>query len=504
MLKIFLPEIFFSISFLLQIVFNSRFIHKLSFNFPIIYKETFFQVLFIFLCLIGFYSILKLEGFFSNFLFVNDSGTIFLKNLFSVFSFFTLFFIARSLYLQKINFFEYFSIFLISVFALLLLINTSDILSAYLIIEMQALSFYILASFKRESSFSTEAGLKYFINGSFISGIFLFGACILYGCLGTLNFNSLSGLLAFPFTEEYEPLKLLILLGSLLIIVTLFFKVAAAPFHSWSPDVYEGSPLASTIIFSILPKASLLIFLIRWVLTLSTIFLDIRFLFLIVAILSVFFGTFFAVRQKRIKRLVIYSSIAQVGFLMAPFFNLSVDSFSNLFFFLFIYLITSVLVWGNIVNFYTNFYHFHNYSQKLKTFYISNLAGLSKVNKIQAFSFIIILFSISGIPPFSGFLAKILIFLGLVEFKQILVALILILLNMIAVYYYTRIIKITFFEVKFLNRKNLEFQTTYKNFLHEISVFVLVFFMIALCYIFFYPSLFYLGSHYIVLGIENF
>ena len=503
-LKAFLPEIFFSVSIFLQIVFNSRFINKLDFNFPIIYKETIFQILLIFVCLGLAYNSLKIEGFFYSFLLLNDSGSSFLKLFFVFFCILSLIFISRSVFLQQINFFEFFSIFLLSVFALLLLINTSDILSMYLIIEMQALCFYILASFKRDSSYATEAGLKYFIAGSFISGIFLFGASILYGCLGTLNLNSLSALLSFVFQADDYLLKLLIVIGVLLITVTLLFKIAASPFHFWSPDVYEGSPLASTIIFSIVPKISLFTFFIRWVFSCSIFFLDIQFLFLIVSVLSVFFGTFFAIRQKRVKRLIIYSSIAQVGFLIAPFFNLSIDGFAYVYFFLFIYLVTSVLVWGNLVGFYINSYHFQNYSRKIQTFFISNLAGLSRANKIQGLSFIIIFFSISGIPPYSGFLAKILIFLSLIEFKRFLVAIILILLNMIAVYYYTRIIKITFFETKTLNNNNLEFQTNYNSYLYELSGFILVFLLVTLIYIFFNPTLFFIASHYTVLGIENF
>ena len=203
---------------------------------------------------------LKVEGFFSNFLFLNDLGGRLLKMILIFFSTFTLFFIGRSFCLQNINFFEYFSVFLLSLLALLLLIDASDILSAYLIIEMQALCFYVLASFKRDSSFSTEAGLKYFISGSFISGVFLLGAALIYGCLGTLNFNILNWLLTFNSFSDFESLKILTLIGILLVTFTLLFKVAAAPFHFWSPDVYEGSPLSSTIIFSVIPKISLFLF----------------------------------------------------------------------------------------------------------------------------------------------------------------------------------------------------------------------------------------------------
>jgi NADH-quinone oxidoreductase subunit N len=503
-LKSFLPEIFFSAAIFFQLIFNSRFINTVKFNYPIIYKENFYQSLGIFVCLILLFFNLKVEGFFSNFLFLNDLGGRLLKMILIFFSTFTLFFIGRSFCLQNINFFEYFSVFLLSLLALLLLIDASDILSAYLIIEMQALCFYVLASFKRDSSFSTEAGLKYFISGSFISGVFLLGAALIYGCLGTLNFNILNWLLTFNSFSDFESLKILTLIGILLVTFTLLFKVAAAPFHFWSPDVYEGSPLSSTIIFSVIPKISLFVFFFRWVLAVSTCFLDFNFLFVLVGILSVFFGTFFAIRQKRVKRLVIYSSIAQVGFLIAPFFALSIDSFSYVIFFLFIYLITSILVWGNLVSFYNSFNSFKNFLLKIpQTFFISNLAGLSKVNKLNALSFIVIFFSISGIPPFSGFLAKIFVFLSLLDLEMFLGAFFLILINMVSVYYYIRIIKIVFFEVKKVNTNNLEFQMTYPTYNQDVTSLILAGLLMSLLLVFVYPTFFYLISHYVILGLEN-
>ena len=170
--------------------------------------------------------------------------------------------------------------------------------------------------------------------------------------------------------------------------------------------------LHQRLVFQLYRKFRCLFFFIRWIFAISTFFLDIKVLFILIAILSAFFGTFFALRQKRVKRLIIYSSIAQVGFLIAPFYTLTVDGFSYLIFFLFIYLITSILVWGNLVSFYNSFSYFKTFSSKVShTFFISSLSGLHKVNKLAALSFIIIFFSISGIPPLSGFLAKIFIFL---------------------------------------------------------------------------------------------
>jgi NADH:ubiquinone oxidoreductase subunit 2 (subunit N) len=169
----------------------------------------------------------------------------------------------KSFVLQNINFYEYFSLYFLSLLGILLLVNTYDLISAYLVIELQALSFYILACFKRTSSFSTEAGLKYFILGSFISGIFLLGAFFIYAFLGTLNINDIMLILSLPLDDL--NMKAAVLLGAVLITVSILFKAAVAPFHFWAPDVYEGAPLSSSIIFSIIPKFSIFVFLMRWV-----------------------------------------------------------------------------------------------------------------------------------------------------------------------------------------------------------------------------------------------
>jgi NADH-quinone oxidoreductase subunit N len=253
-LKSFFPEIFFSLGIFLQLVFNSRLINSLEHNFPVIDKEVFVQTFFILFCVLILLLNLRIECHLANFLFINDAGGCFAKTLFIITCLMTLSVIFRSFVLQKLNFFEYYVILSLALFASLLLFSVFDLISAYLVIEMQALAFYVLASYKRNSSFSTEAGLKYFISGSFISGIFLLGCSLIYGAVGTLNFNDLSLLLSFKLNGSLENLNYILTLGVLLIVFTLLFKISAAPFHFWSPDVYDGSPLATTIVFSIFPK----------------------------------------------------------------------------------------------------------------------------------------------------------------------------------------------------------------------------------------------------------
>jgi NADH-quinone oxidoreductase subunit N len=500
-LKSFIPEIFLSLSILFQLIFNARLVNNLKFNFPVIDQETFWQTSFILFCVILLLSNMKIEGMFSTFLFLNDESGRIVKIVLLLSSVLGLFVIFRSFTIQNLNFFEYFSIFLLSILALMLLVSSSDLISAYLVIEMQALCFYILASFRRDSAFSTEAGLKYFISGAFISGIFLFGASLIYGGLGTLNFNHISLLLSFPLEDEFSHLKMFVLIGVLMVTITLLFKVAAAPFHFWSPDVYEGSPLSSTVIFSIVPKIVIFSFFIKWVSIISTLFIEVKDFFILVGIISVFTGTFFALRQKRMKRLIIFSSIAQVGFLVAALSTNSVDGFASIYFFLIIYILTSILVWNHVSLFYSFQKEIKNFSKIMATpLFLSSLSNFFKYNGLWAFSFILMFFSIAGIPPLSGFLSKIFILFGLINSNQLIGAISLIMISAISVFYYIRVIKVVFFESKEAKARNDQFQTIFTVNLFDFDCLVISICLFCLVYFFFYPSTLLLLCQYIVLS----
>jgi NADH-quinone oxidoreductase subunit N len=499
-LKSFIPEIFFSLCILVQLIFNARLINNLTYNFPIVDREAFIQTFFILGCLFILFLNVKIEGFFSNFLFLNDAGGNLLKCFLILICLFVLSTISRGMIVQNLNFFEFFTIFLLSILALLLLVSSYDFISAYLVIEMQALCFYVLASFRRNSAFSTEAGLKYFISGSFISGLFLFGCSLLYGALGTLNFNSLSMLLSFPLDGEFNSIKYIVLVGVLFVLVTLFFKIAAVPFHFWSPDVYEGSPLSSTVIFSIIPKIIIFNFLIKCINAFSLVIFEFQDLFILVGILSVFIGTFFAIRQKRLKRLIIYSSIAQVGFLVAALATNSIEGFVSIYFFLFIYIITSILIWGYITQFYISQREINLFENKAFTsIFLSHLSNYFRLDKISAFSFILIFFSVAGVPPLSGFLSKIFVLFGLVNSDFVISSCIIIVISAISAFYYLRIIKIIFFETKDLRMNNRYIQTIFPSVWYDINCSVMAVGLFLLILFFFNPEIPYLASQYILL-----
>jgi len=505
-LKTFIPEIFLSASILIQLVFNSTLINTTYYNFPLLNREIFTQVFFILICVLLLLLNSSYFGFLSNNLFFNDLSGKYIKVFFIFCCLLVISSIVRSFILQKLNFFEYFTIFLLSILSLMLLISAGDMISAYLVIEMQALSFYVLAGFKRNSAFSSEAGLKYFVMGSFISGIFLFGCSIIYGALGTLNFNSLTLLLSISLTESSIYLHNFVLVGVLFVTITLLFKIAAVPFHFWAPDVYEGSPLSSTIIFSVIPKVAIITFFIRWISVLSNNFLEINNLLFFFGILTVLVGSLFAIRQKRLKRLFIYSSIAQVGFLVAALSVNSLNSIASIYFFLIIYLLTSILLW-------IFFSFFHAFQTKLTSFYKSsnkvlflvNLSNMFKINNLWSLSFVIIFFSVAGIPPFCGFLSKILVLFSLLENNNLVVSLLLILISAISVFYYLRVLKVIFFESKTIDKKkDLSFLMIFPDDLFKLDCLVVSFCLFLLIFLFFYPSFLILFCHYITLGSTYF
>ena len=232
---------------------------------------------------------------------------------------------------EKIIHFEYFILSLLALLGLFMLVYSYDLLSLYLAIELQSLCFYILTTLKPYTNFSSEAGIKYFILGAFSSGLLLFGSSILYGFTGLTDFYNLELLF------QNQGLSLILtngcLIGFIFIIAGLLFKLAAAPFHTWAPDVYEGSPTIITTFFAIIPKIAIITLFSRVIIYLLNqhIFYFNQFL-IFSGVLSLFIGTFGALYQKKIKRLLAYSGISHVGFILISLSIISIESFFSFFF----------------------------------------------------------------------------------------------------------------------------------------------------------------------------
>jgi NADH-quinone oxidoreductase subunit N len=485
LVKSFILEIFLSLSLLSSLLFNSFVATSSRFNFPVLDKEVYFQTLFILfmgilICLgsdFG-YSYSHTAVLLINDLLATNSKLVILIALFCSLV------IGQTYVLKaKINLFEFFSLALLAILSLCFLLSSGDLISLYIALEMQSLCFYILAAFNRYSAFSTEAGLKYFVLGAFISGIFLFGASLLYGLTGTTNLSYYS-ILFSEFLGEGFNLPLL-WIGIFFILVTLLFKLAAAPFHVWSPDVYEGAPLNSTILFVLVPKFVLFVVFFRlFYYSFFSFFAYLQPILLACAVLSVLLASILALKQKRLKRLMIYSSISHVGFMLLGCSTGSLIGLTSVVYYLIFYIITNIIIWGIITILYAN---------STKPVYLSDLSGLVQTNPALALTLALSLFSLAGIPPLAGFSMKFFIFLSALSSNLIEVSVLIILLSAIGAFYYLRVVKIIYFE----KSKPLDFITIENNDLAYLLISLAFFFIL---FGFFNPNLWLLFSYKTVLG----
>ena len=283
----------------------------------------------------------------------------------------------------------------------------------------------------------------------------------------------------------------------------LFFKLTIAPFHLWSPDVYEGAPISSTIILSTVPKLILLTVLMRWMAVTYYVFIDFSFLFSFLGLLSILFGIFFANRQKRLKRFIAYSSISQLGYTIILLCMINYDTYASVYFFITIYLIASIALWSFValINcFRTNTAKL--YLKEKTSFYISNLAHYVKYNKGWSFSLLVIFASLAGIPPLSGFLPKVFVFIALTESDKWFLNIVLVILSCIIIWYYINVITILFMEVKskFIKTDFTSLQIIHsKMYLDEIDYLVSSLGTFLLIALFFNPSFLYLVCQYFTL-----
>jgi proton-translocating NADH-quinone oxidoreductase chain N len=383
---------------------------------------------------------------------------------------------------ESLNSVEYLLLMVLSCTGMLLLISSYDLIVVYLAVEFQSFCLYILATLKRTSEFSTEAGLKYFILGAFSSGLVLFGCSLIYGFTGTTNFQQLFKIFSV-FSELSTSLyhENVILTGILFILVGLLFKLSAVPFHMWAPDVYEGSPTSITTFFAVVPKVSILVIFARFILYVSYIFLlPWQQILVISSISSMVIGTFGAIFQTKIKRLLAYSAIGHVGYMLIGLSCSSIDGITATFFYVIIYLIMTLGTFVVLLS-----VRSYRYLNKFK--FLNDLLGLAYSNTLLSVSFSILLFSMSGVPPLAGFFSKMFIFVSAVNLGMFSLAIFGVLMSVSASFYYVRIIKIMCFEAPNNSFLVCEIDRE-KSLLLGIS-------FIFLCTFFFWPSSFIVSLH---------
>ena len=600
------PELFLGMS-LVYLTLHCSFLSA-KHSYPLIYKSVIYLgFLIIFL---SFYLILnnklEIQEFTSFYSTVNvDYAGLLSKTVVAALAGLCLLSVESYLKTQKINNFEYVLLFLFSLLGLFLLCSANDLITTYLAIELQSLSFYVLASFKRSSTFSVNSGIKYFILGSFASCLFLLGSSILYGITGTVKFDEFNCLFCFKevglesnlhnvdflvdflyykyvinffkfdllqvivfspelldnfsltsnlncatadidyvcflnmvfnsinqvifgLVSEFKYFDLgysifesyiandcvnskIIFLFSLqefaeiyldnvffssngalltgvvfaliLIMVSFLFKLSVAPFHAWSPDVYEGSPSSSAFFFSVVPKLAIFIVMTRlYYVGFYNLIDSWRYLISVCIVLTILTGSFGGLTQKKIKSLLVYSSISHMGYSLIAFSAGTFESLQALFSYLIVYSFSGLCVWSIFVSTQVK----TSFNQKANKD-LTDLVALSKSNHMLAIMFTFVLFSIAGFPPMIGFLVKINVFLSAIDSSMFLVAVLSILCSVIATFYYIRIVKVLYFE-KTLSGK------LYYPISHINSLLITVIFFFIL-FLFLNPTVLFLFSH---------
>jgi len=386
---------------------------------------------------------------------IKDFNVIILsKIIISLFTALYILLINKSLSNDSIYRYEFLLFVLFATLGSFILISSNNFLTAFIGIELQSLSLYLMAAFNTKNLESNEAGIKYFSLGALSSGFLLFGISMVYFDNSSIQFSEIEHV--SHFTE----------IGLALILIALFFKVSAAPFHIWTPDVYQGSPTISVLFFATLPKFASLIFLFRFFLEMDiSSYPSLLFIFKTVCILSLLIGAYGAITQTVIKRLLAFSSINHIGFILLSILSFKFLSQGIFFFYVLIYLVTNFGVFSVLLT-------LRNSSGELKL--ISDLSGLKTHNKSKAIALLVLFFSLAGIPPFAGFFAKFFILTASMNEGLIYLSLIAVLSSVIAAFYYLRVIKNMFFNE---GEKNLIQNSMFYNSLTYVvcSLFVTLF-----------------------------
>ncbi len=327
---------------------------------------------------------------------------------------------------------EYPVLVLFSVVGMMLMVSASNFLMLYVGLELQSLALYVLAAFRRDATRSSEAGLKYFVLGALASGLLLYGISLVYGFTGTLDFVRIAGVLTI--NEAHMGVTV----GLAFILAALAFKVSAAPFHMWTPDVYEGAPTTVTAFFSVVPKLAAMGLLMNVLLVpFKPLAGDWELLVAGMAALSMIVGALGAIGQTNIKRLLAYSSIGHVGFALMALASNSPAGIEAVLLYLAFYVVMSIGAFSVVLL-------MRRDGRMLEE--ITDLAGISRLHPGMAAAMAVLMFSMAGIPPMVGFFTKLYVFVAALQADLLWLAVVGAIASVVGAYYYIRIIKVMYFD----------------------------------------------------------
>ncbi len=460
---LFIPEIFLALLSFVCLIFG-LYVKKNAFR-----QTCNFAVLILLITVVLVY--LDIKTNFANYqnLFSNSSFIEFFKILVLLGSVSSILISKEYFLTMKLKNFEIPILLLFSTLGMMLMISSNNLMSMYLAIELQSLALYVAAAIKRDSLSSSESGVKYFILGALSSGILLYGMSLIYGFTGSMNFDEINMIIS-----NYQGLNLGLIFGLVFVIVGLAFKVSAVPFHMWTPDVYEGAPNAITAFFAIVPKVAAVALIFRFCLVpFENFYLEWSQIITFLSIASMFLGGIAAIAQSNIKRLLAYSSIGHVGYILIALVAANEDGIKATSIYMFSYMIMNIAIFAIILS-------IKNRNEYLVK--INDLNGLSKSNPIVSLSIAVIMLSMAGIPPFIGFFGKFYVFIAAIKQELYILSILGVIASVISAFYYLKIIKVMYFDDN-IEDKKINFKISFQSMIIlSISLFLIV------CFIF-YPSL---------------
>src|SRR5580692_4221209 len=335
---------------------------------------------------------------------------------------------------QRQQRFEYSVLILLSTLGMLMLISAADLIALYLGLELMSLPLYVVAASYRDSLKATEAGLKYFVLGALSSGMLLYGASLVYGFTGTVTFTGI----AQAAGHETGAAATGLIFGIVFLFAGFCFKVSAVPFHMWTPDVYEGAPTPVTAFFAAAPKVAGIAMFVRVAVgAFPSVASQWQQILVFVSIASMALGSFAAIGQRNIKRLMAYSSIGHMGFALVGLAAGTAEGVQGVLVYMAIYVTMTLGVFAVILS-------MRRSTGMVET--IDQLSGLARTHPATAFFMAVLLFSMAGIPPLAGFFAKFYVFLAAIKAGLYVLAVIGVITSVVGAYYYLSIVKIMYFD----------------------------------------------------------
>ena len=367
-------------------------------------------------------------------MYIVDGYSVFFKMVCLVGVLFTVLFSERYLEIERLHHGEYYSLLIFCTVGMMVMVSAGDLIVVYLGLELMALSAYCLVGLLKQDSRSNEASLKYFLMGAFSTGLLLYGISLIYGLTGTTDLSLLSQRIVSLGLMDNHAL----LVGLGLILVAFCFKLGAAPFHMWAPDVYEGAPSTITAFLAVAPKAAAFAVIGR---VLMMGFADVHIhwgpLLALIAVLTMAIGNIAAIAQKSLKRMLAYSSVAHAGYALLGILAGSSEGLSATMNYLFIYAFMNMGAFAILILLCDN---------KRCGEQIDDYRGLAKTNPLAAALMLIFLFSLAGIPPTAGFIGKFYLLVAAVHAGYIVTVVAAMVFSVISAYYYLRVVRYMYFE----------------------------------------------------------